>query len=68
MSDKSNETVSKKLAKLGRLVTWFESDEFVLEEAIERFKEAQKLADDVEADLSKLKNEITVLKKKFDED
>ncbi len=68
MSDKSNETVAKKLARLGELVAWFESDEFVLEEAIERFKEAQKLADEVEADLSKLKNEITVLKKKFDEE
>lgn len=68
MSEKSNETVSKKLAKLSDLVAWFESDDFVLEEAIERFKKAQKLADEVEADLSKLKNEITVLKKKFDED
>lgn len=68
MSDKSNETVTKKLARLGELVAWFEGDEFVLEEAIERFKEAQKLADEVEADLSKLKNEITVLKKKFDEE
>jgi len=68
MSDKSSETVTKKLARLGELVAWFESDEFVLEEAIERFKEAQKLADEVEADLSKLKNEITVLKKKFDEE
>lgn len=68
MSEKSSETVSKKLAKLSELVAWFESDDFVLEEAVERFKEAQKLADDVDADLSKLKNEITVLKKKFDED
>lgn len=68
MSDKNSETVSKKLAKLSELVAWFESDDFVLEEAIERFKEAQKLAEDVETDLSKLKNEITVLKKKFDED
>jgi len=65
MSDKSSETVTKKLARLGELVAWFESDEFVLEEAIERFKEAQKLADEVEADLSKLKNEITVTKEKI---
>lgn len=68
MSEKNSETISKKLAKLSELVAWFESDDFVLEDAIERFKEAQKLADDVEADLSKLKNEITVLKKKFDEE
>lgn len=68
MSDKSNETVAKKIAKLSELVAWFESDEFVLEEAVERFKEAEKLADEIETDLSGLKNEITVLKKKFDEE
>lgn len=68
MSDKSNETVAKKLAKLGELVAWFESDDFVLEEAVGRFKDAEKLADEIERDLADLKNEITVLKKKFDED
>lgn len=68
MSEKSSETISKKLAKLGELVAWFESDEFVLEEAVERFKEAQKLADEIENNLAELKNEIVVLKKKFDEE
>lgn len=68
MSEKSNETVAKKLAKLSELVAWFESDDFVLEEAVERFKDAEKLAGDIEHDLAELKNEITVLKKKFDED
>lgn len=68
MSDKSSETISTKLAKLGELVAWFESDGFVLEEAVERFKEAQKLADEIEHNLAELKNEIVVLKKKFDEE
>ncbi len=62
----TNETVAKKLAKLHEMVAWFEGDEFVLEEAVERFKEAEKLADDIERSLSELKNEIVVLKKKFD--
>ncbi len=64
----TNNTVSKKLAKLSELVAWFESDEFVLEQAVERFHEAQKLADEIEGDLATLKNDIVVLKKKFDED
>ena len=68
MSEKSNETVAKKLAKLSELVAWFESDDFVLEEAVGRFKDAEKLAEEIEHDLAELKNEITVLKKKFDED
>lgn len=67
MSEK-NETVAKKLAKLHDMVAWFESDEFVLEEAVEKFKAAEALADTIEHDLSELKNEIVVLKKKFDEE
>ncbi len=67
MSNKNNEDVSSKLEKLNRLVAWFESDDFAIEEAIERYKEAEKLAEEIEKDLIGLKNEITVLKQKFDE-
>jgi len=68
MSEKNSETVANKLARLSELVAWFESDDFVLEDAVAQFKEAQKLAEDIEHDLSGLKNEIVVLKKKFDEE
>lgn len=67
MSHKNNEGVSKKMAKLSELVAWFESDNFVIEEAVERYKEAEKLADEIENDLTDLKNEIVVLKQRFDE-
>lgn len=67
MSHKNNEGVSKKMAKLSELVAWFESDDFVIEEAVERYKEAEKLADEIENDLTDLKNEIVVLKQRFDE-
>lgn len=65
MSEK-NETVTEKLARLSEQVAWFESEEFALEEAIERFKASEKLAGEIEDDLLKLKNEINVLKKRFD--
>ena len=68
MSDKSNKSISNKLEELDELVSWFEGDEFALEEAVERFKEAQKLAEDIEHSLAELKNEIVILKKKFDEE
>ena len=67
MSQKNDETISKKMSKLKELVAWFESDEFVIEEAVERYKEAEVLAEEIEKDLSELKNEVIVLKKKFDE-
>lgn len=63
---KPTKTVSQKMADLGELVSWFESDEFELEMALDKYKEAEKLAGEIEKDLSELKNEITVLKQKFD--
>ena len=61
-----NKTVSEKMTALGQLVAWFESDEFELEKALDRYKEAETLATEIEHDLANLKNEITVLKQKFD--
>ena len=54
------------MTKLGELVAWFEGEELELEAALDKYKEAEKLADEIEKDLSGLKNEITVLKQKFD--
>lgn len=67
MSKQTN-TVQAKLAQLNEKVAWFDSDEFELEQAIDKFAEAEKLASEIEADLSSLKNEITVLKQKFDQE
>ena len=63
----ANKTINTRIAELDTLVDWFNSEEFELEEAIGKFKEAEKLAGDIEHDLASLKNEITVLKRKFDE-
>lgn len=68
MSGKSKEpTIAEQIAKLDELIAWFESDDFVIEEAIDKFAEAEKLAAKIDEDLSNLKNEITVLKQRFDE-
>ena len=61
-----NKSISEKMTKLGELVAWFEGEEFELEAALDKYKEAEKLADEIEKDLSGLKNEIAVLKQKFD--
>jgi exonuclease VII small subunit len=54
------------MADLSQLVAWFDSDDFTLEAAIEKFKAAETLAAEIEADLSALKNDIQVVKQKFD--
>ena len=61
-----NKTIKKQIAELNELIAWFDSDEFELEEALEKFEQAKKLADNIEKSLKELKNEIAVVKKSFD--
>lgn len=65
MSDQSK-TVQEKLSELSEMVGWFQGASFKLEEAVDKFKAAEKLAEEIEQDLTKLKNDIKVVKKKFD--
>ena len=67
MSEKSK-TVHDQLNDLAELVAWFQSPSFTLEEAVEKFTQAEKLAETIEKDLTKLKNDIQVVKKRFDSD
>ena len=61
-----NKTIQEKTAELTKLVDWFDSEDFSIEVAIEKFKEAEILAADIEKDLMSLKNEINTVKQKFD--
>ena len=63
-NSKNNLSVKEKLEKLRDLMSWFDSDDFKLEEAIEHFKKADELACEIEKDLLTLKNEINILKDK----
>jgi exonuclease VII small subunit len=67
MSVKNNLKISEKTAKLNELVAWFDSDDFELEQALDKFTEAEKLAAEIEHDLLALKNNIEVVKAKFNE-
>ncbi|MBR2753727.1 exodeoxyribonuclease VII small subunit [Candidatus Saccharibacteria bacterium] len=58
-------SLNQKIEKLDSEVEWFYSDEFKLEEATDKYKEAVKLAKDIEEDLTNLKNEIEVLSEDF---
>lgn len=67
MSQKNNPSIAEKTAKLDQLVTWFDSDDFELEKALDKFNEAEKLAQEIEHDLMALKNNIETVKARFDE-
>lgn len=62
MSEANNQaTVVEKMAQLDELLAWFDSDEFELEQAIEKYEAARKLAADIEKSLVALKNDIEVV-------
>lgn len=61
-------SVQEKLTDLSDLVSWFQGSSFKLETALDKFKAAEALADQIEKDLTKLKNDIKIVKKKFDSD
>lgn len=63
-----DKTIQEKTAELTKLVEWFDSEDFKLEAALDKFKEAETIADDIEKDLLSLKNEIQIVKQKFDSD
>ena len=63
MTDKMS--LNQKIEKLDSEVEWFYSDDFKLEQAVEKYKEATKLAKEIEKDLNELKNEIEVLSEDF---
>ncbi len=62
----TNKSIQDKTNELTELVAWFDSDEFTLELALDKFKQAEELAIEIEKDLLELKNEIQIVKKKFD--
>ncbi|MBR3164146.1 hypothetical protein IKF15_02480 [Candidatus Saccharibacteria bacterium] len=57
--------INEKIEELQEGAEWFYGDEFKLEEASGRYKKLVKLANEVEGDLEKLKNEIEVIGKDF---
>ena len=72
MSETSNAkkepTIQEQLDELARLIAWFQSPEFVLEESLDKYKQAEQLADSIEERLMQLKNEIAIVSKRFDDE
>ncbi len=62
----TNSSIQEKTKKLNDLVAWFDSDDFILEMALDKYKQAETLANEIESDLLSLKNDIQVIKQKFD--
>lgn len=63
MSEKK--TISEKIKELDEKTSWFYSDDFELDKATEKYKEAIALARGIEKDLAELKNKIEVIEQDF---
>lgn len=65
-SDKTNEkTIEQMMAELNERIAWFQSEDFNLDEAKQRFIEARQLAKDITAALDDMQHDITVLGEDF---
>lgn len=54
-------TITEKLAQLDQAVEWFYSDDFSLDQALDKYQSAVKLAQETEKDLAGMKNKVEVL-------
>jgi exodeoxyribonuclease VII small subunit len=66
MSTENKSSIAEKTAKLNEMIAWFNGDDFELEQALDKFTEAEKLAAEIENDLTSLKNRIEIVKEKFE--
>lgn len=62
---KKNKTLSQKMAELNQKIEWFNTDEFQLDEATTKYKEAIDLATEIKKDLTEMKNEVETLTEDF---
>lgn len=65
---KSDKTIQEKIDQLDATIAWFESDDFQLEQASVKLKDAAKLAKDIEHDLESVANDIQQVKQSFASD
>ena len=61
----TKKSLNQKIEQLDAVVEWFYSDDFKLENAVEKYKDAMILAKEIEKDLDNLKNEVEILSEDF---
>ncbi len=61
----NKQTIAEKMEQLEALLSWFESEEITVEEALKKYETALKLSQELEAQLKHAKNQVEVIKQKF---
>lgn len=61
MSQPATKTLTQKITQLDQAVEWFYGDEFSLDQALEKYQSATRLAQEIESNLNELQNQVEVL-------
>lgn len=64
----TNKSIKEKTAKLDEIIAWFDSEDFDLNLALDKFKQAEDLTAEIEHNLDDLKNQVNIVKKRFDKE
>lgn len=57
----SKTSIESKIKQLDKSIEWFYSDDFSLDQALKKYQSAHNLAQEIEKDLSELKNQVEVI-------
>ena len=58
----SSKSLKQLIAEFDEIAAWFDGDDIDIEEAITKFEQASKLADQIKKQLSETKNKIKIIK------
>ena len=60
-SNADNRSLREQMEQLEEILAWFESDEFELEAAVERYQQAARVAERIDQRLREIKNKVTII-------
>ena len=60
-SDADNRSLREQMEQLEEILAWFDSDEFELEAAVERYQQAARVAGQIDQRLTEIKNKVTII-------
>ena len=60
-SDADNRSLREQMEQLEEILAWFDSDEFELEAAVERYQQATRVAEQIDQRLTEIKNKVTII-------
>ena len=60
-SNADNRSLREQMKQLEEILAWFDSDEFELEAAVERYQQAARVAEQIDQRLREIKNKVTII-------